>query len=159
MYNVAGLYLMEIEDADQFNEVRSSVYGITTDQGAELGISDASVNFIPAYQGALRIDGPSEFLVAKSINHDRTLACTIQRLGRSVQELPRIGSVLGQLQSICNLLSQVQLRRKFQSTCLSGRACNNLPIISHGPTSIGDENSSGRLCSGQRRCSHTSCLF
>ena len=38
--NVAGLYLMETEYADQFNEVRGSIVGVTTDQGAEVKVID-----------------------------------------------------------------------------------------------------------------------
>ena len=65
--NVAGLYLMETEDADQFNEARGSIIGITTDQGAEAKAIDEGVNIIPSYRDQYASDDPKSFLWTRAL--------------------------------------------------------------------------------------------
>ena len=49
-WNLANILVMESACDENFDEVRSSILGITSDQGAERAVADESVHILSAYQ-------------------------------------------------------------------------------------------------------------
>ena len=82
--NVAGVYLMETEDREQFDELRCSVCGITTDQGAEKGLADETVRILPAYRDTPTTGGVQDFLWPRALSGVWTPASDLQCIARSL---------------------------------------------------------------------------
>ena len=121
--NVAACYLMETENREQFDELRCSVCGITTDQGAEKGLADETVRIISGYRDTLTTGWAKDFLWPRAL----LVLVHVHILYNALQEacigVPGADEFFEQLKTLCSFLSNVQLRRKFQAVCLVGQRC------------------------------------
>ena len=123
--NVASVYLMETETCEEFDEVRSSLYGMTTDQGTEKVISEMSLDSIP---GRARAHGPGDarsFLWQNCLHICGHLHILFNGLREACESLSIAEWFFNSLRTMAAFLSDVQMRRKLQATCLVGEACSS----------------------------------
>jgi hypothetical protein len=121
--NVAGLYLNESSDLDQFDEKRCGVMGLTSDQGAEMQIADASVHVVNGYADRYPIGDAKFFLWPRCLLVVGHLHVLFNALEEACKSLDVSDWFFNCLRTLCNFLSDQQLRRRFQSSCLKGKAC------------------------------------
>ena len=121
--NMAGLYLNESRDLDQFDAKRSEVFGLTSDQGAEKDIVDSSVHVVPGYRDRFEFGDNKYYLWPRALFVVGHLHVLFNALEEACKGSPDADWFFDALRTICNFLSDVQLRRRFQAKCLVGKAC------------------------------------
>ena len=120
--NVSCLYLAESDDEDGFEEIRCNVFGVTTDQGAERGIVDEAVGILEAFRGKYSATDPKSFLWPNALMMVGHLHVLFNALAEACKHLDVSEDFFATLAILCAFMSNVQLRRKFQATCVAGKA-------------------------------------
>ena len=129
--NLCSIFMMESDDGDEFDEIRSEVYGITADQGAEKDICDQSVRILPGYENKYTAEDPRSYLWPNALfvgGHMHLMYNALEEACKSISVSERCFEILSVM---CAFLSDAGLRGQFQTFCCAGNACrdmfNNFP--------------------------------
>lgn len=118
--NTASLLMLESSDEASFHEARSSVLGVTTDQGAERNICDLSVRVLPGFETAGNVEKFDIFLFPKALSVLGHLHLLWNALEEACKSLEISDGFFNEVRVYCNFLSDVGLRRKLQHACMHG---------------------------------------
>lgn len=116
--NVGTHYLHETGCHDLFDEVRSSVYGGTSDQGAERNIGDETVRIIPGYDDKYAASDPRSFFWPRALWLLGRLHILFNALEGACKHLDIAKDFFESLRVLCSFLSDRQMQRKFQAVCV-----------------------------------------
>ena len=92
---------METEDREQFDELRCSVCGITTDQGAEKGLADETVRILPAYRDTPPTGGVKDSLWPRALLVFGHLHLIYNALQEACEGVPGADEFFEQLKTLC----------------------------------------------------------
>jgi len=117
--NTANLYLMESEEEEDFHTIRNEVFGSTMDSGTEKDVGNDTVGIIARFAGLFNPEDPQSFMYPKLLHMPGHLHLLFNALETSVKKLEMAAKFFDALRAIESFLSNRQLRRKFQVSCLS----------------------------------------
>ena len=125
-FNMCACFQMETEDAEDFDEVRCEVCGVTTDQGAERDICDQSVRILPGYADKYLADDPRCYLWPNALFVAGHMHLMYNALSDACQNISVSKRFFEILSVMCAFLGDSGLRGKFQEFCCAGKPCRDL---------------------------------
>ena len=121
--SLANILLMESGSLSSLNELRCEVRGLTTDQGTEKGVSEATVEILQKFRGEYAPGDPMSFMYPRCLWIPGHLHVMFNALEEAVKGLSVSKAFLDHLRALQQFLSDKQLRRTFQASCLAGKPC------------------------------------
>ena len=110
---------MEGEEEEDFHTIRNEVFGSTMDSGTENDVGNDTVGIIARFAGLFNPEDPQSFMYPKLLHMLGHLHLLFNALETSVKKLEMAAKFFNALRAIESFLSNRQLRRKFQVSCLS----------------------------------------
>ena len=125
--NVAFLYQMETETDSDFDFLRKSVFGLTSDQGVEKSIGDASVRLLDNYADRYIANDNQNFLWPRSLLILGHLHLLYNCLEESCKGCFFSDEFFDMLKVITTCLNNSGLRDKFRVSCSGSDAFKHFP--------------------------------
>ena len=114
---------METRDLTAFEELRTEVCGVTTDQGAEKDICDQSVNIVPGIANRYASTDHKSYLWPGAMYVAGHMHLMYNALEEACKSLTISETFFNCLSIMCSFLGDKILRGKFQQLCLAGKGC------------------------------------
>jgi hypothetical protein len=119
----ANIYLMESASAVMFHGKRAELIGGTSDQGTEKGMGEDTVFALSQFAGLYASGSKHAFMYPNVLWVTGMMHILYNGLEEAVTSLPGYEDFIEKLRVLERFLSDGPLRRRFQATCLEGKAC------------------------------------